>query len=151
MKRILVGLDASPRTVAVLEAASRLSQQTGAKLVLFRSIGIPFELPVEAYSVTPAGLVDLLEQQARDDLEKLTAGLPAGMVEESVVQAGTPWQGICATAERLRADLIVIGSHGYSGLDHLLGTTAARVVNHAKQSVLVVRGHPDHAPPRVAA
>ena len=38
-----------------------------------------------------------------------------------------------------RYDLIVIGSHGYSGIDRLIGTTAAKVVNHAKQSVLVVR------------
>jgi nucleotide-binding universal stress UspA family protein len=42
----------------------------------------------------------------------------------------------------VEAALILIGSHGYSGLDHLLGTTAARVVNHADRSVLVVR-HPE--------
>jgi nucleotide-binding universal stress UspA family protein len=36
-------------------------------------------------------------------------------------------------------DLIVIGSHGYGALDHVLGTTAAKVVNHADRSVLVVR------------
>jgi nucleotide-binding universal stress UspA family protein len=36
-------------------------------------------------------------------------------------------------------DLIVIGSHGYDALDRLLGTTAAKVVNHADRSVLVVR------------
>ena len=39
-----------------------------------------------------------------------------------------------------RPILIVIGSHGYGGIDHLLGTTAARVVNHADRPVLVVRG-----------
>ena len=43
------------------------------------------------------------------------------------------------TSKVTGADLIVVGSHGYSGIDHLLGTTAARVVNHADRSVLVVR------------
>ncbi len=43
----------------------------------------------------------------------------------------TPWQGLCTIAEGCEADLIVIGSHGYGGLDRVLGTTAARVVNHA--------------------
>ena len=38
------------------------------------------------------------------------------------------------------ADLVVIGSHGYGGLDRLLGTTAAKVANRAPCSVLVVRG-----------
>ena len=36
-------------------------------------------------------------------------------------------------------DLIVIGSHGYGGIDRVIGTTAAKVVNHADRSVLVVR------------
>jgi nucleotide-binding universal stress UspA family protein len=35
--------------------------------------------------------------------------------------------------------LIVIGAHGYQGLDRMLGTTAAKVVNHADRAVLVVR------------
>jgi nucleotide-binding universal stress UspA family protein len=42
-------------------------------------------------------------------------------------------------ARSVEADLIVIGSHGYAGFDRLLGTTAAKVVNHAHCSVLVVR------------
>jgi len=51
---------------------------------------------------------------------------------------------ICRTARELDADLIVIGSHGYGGIDRVLATTAARVVNHADRSVLVAR-------PRMAA
>jgi nucleotide-binding universal stress UspA family protein len=42
-------------------------------------------------------------------------------------------------ARELSVDLIAIGSHGYSPVDHVLGTTAAKVVNHADRSVLVVR------------
>jgi nucleotide-binding universal stress UspA family protein len=42
-------------------------------------------------------------------------------------------------AERLDAALVIIGSHGYGGLDRVIGTTAARVVNHADRTVVVVR------------
>jgi nucleotide-binding universal stress UspA family protein len=143
MKRILVGLDASSRAESVLDAAKELAKHTGAKLVLFRAVGVPHEIPAEAYSMTPASLAELLEREAKGYLDKLAAALPAGTVEATVVHVGTPWQGICAAAEQQDADLIVIGSHGYSGLDRLIGTTAGKVVNHAKRSVLVVRGHPD--------
>jgi nucleotide-binding universal stress UspA family protein len=146
MDRILVGLDASPRAEEVLGTAVELARRTGGKLILFRSVGVPHEIPVEAYTMTPASLAELLEREARKYLEKVAAALPAGVVAETVVSVGTPWQGICAAADHHKADLVVIGSHGYSGIDKLIGTTAAKVVNHAKQSVLVVRNHPSFTP-----
>jgi universal stress protein F len=145
MNRILVGLDASVRAAGVLEAATALARHTGGKLILFRAVGVPHEIPIEAYAMTPADVGELLEREAKKYLDQVAAALPEGLVEQTVVHAGTPWQGVCAAAEQHQADLIVIGSHGYSGLDRLIGTTAAKVVDHAKQSVLVVRGHPDLA------
>lgn len=139
MERILVGLDASPRAKAVLSTAEALARRFGARLLLFRAVGIPMEIPLEAYSVSPDGLVDLLKAHAQRDMEELAATLPADLLLGTAVHTGTPWQAICAAAEAHNVDLIVIGSHGCSGLDHLLGTTAAKVVNHSSRSVLVVR------------
>ena len=143
MDRILVGLDASARAARVLETAVELARRTGGKLILFRAVGVPHEIPVEAYSMTPANLAELLEREAMQYLDQVAKTLPPGMLADKIVHVGTPWQGVCGAADQHKADMIVIGSHGYSGLDRLLGTTAAKVVNHAKQSVLVVRGHPD--------
>ena len=61
------------------------------------------------------------------------------LAESVVVAVGSPWRTICNSAKELGVDLVVIGSHGYSPIDHLLGTTAAKVVNHADRSVFVVR------------
>jgi len=133
MKRILVGLDASPRAQGVLDAAADLAKLTGSKLILFRAVGVPYEVPVEAYSMSPANLAELLQRDAQKYLDGVAAKLPAGIVLEAVVHVGTPWQGVCSAADHHEADLIVIGSHGYSGLDRVIGTTAAKVVNHAKQ------------------
>ena len=59
----------------------------------------------------------------------LIAGFPAGSFQANCY--------VLATGAG--ADCIVIGSHGYSGFDRILGTNAAKVVNHAECSVLVVR------------
>jgi universal stress protein F len=139
MDRILVGLDASSRAGGVLAAAADLARRTGARLILFRAVGVPHEIPPEAYSMTPAALASMLERDAKRYLDQVAAELPSGIVAETLVAVGTPWQAICAAADHHAADLIVIGSHGYSGIDRLIGTTAAKVVNHAKGSVLVVR------------
>ena len=55
------------------------------------------------------------------------------------VAVGVPWQAISHTAQAIHADLVIVGSHGYGGVDRLLGTTAAKVVNHSPCSVLVVK------------
>jgi nucleotide-binding universal stress UspA family protein len=138
MRTILVGLDGSPRAPDVLAAARDLAVKTGARLVLFRAVSVPVGLPHEAYSVTPDGLEQLLLREARRELEILTSDLPRDLPARLRVEPGTPWRALCEAARTEDADLIVIGSHGYSGLDHLIGTTAAKVVNHARRSVLVV-------------
>jgi len=139
MDKILVGLDASPRAPAVLAAAVALARAWNAKLVLFRAVGIPLEIPKEAFNIAPDKTEELLERLARTELEQLAKAVPAEVIGEVRVHPGTPWRAICAAAKDFGADLIVIGSHGYDALDHVLGTTAAKVVNHAGCSVLVVR------------
>lgn len=64
---------------------------------------------------------------------------------------GSPWEAICQTAGSLGADLVVVGSHGYGGVDRVLGTTAAKVVNHCACSVLVVKSPPTLESPTARA
>jgi nucleotide-binding universal stress UspA family protein len=139
MKRILVGVDGSPRQKLVLAAASDLAGRLNAKLVLFRAVSLPSELPPEAYLMAPAEVTKILERRARADLEQAARELPAEIVAGLRVALGTPWQSICRAAQEEDVELVMIGSHGYSGLDRILGTTAAKVVDHAECSVFVVR------------
>lgn len=122
--------------------AAELARRAGGKLLLFRAVGIPHEVPPEAYAMTPASLAEVLEGQAKKYLDELAAKLPPELVLGTVVHIGSPWQSICQMADENKVDMIMIGSHGYAGIDRLIGTTAAKVVNHAKQSVIVVR-HPE--------
>jgi nucleotide-binding universal stress UspA family protein len=139
VKRILVALDGSPRMPKVLEAATRLAELTGAKLVLYRAITVSPDLPREALVETDLRLEDILIANARTDLQRIARELRPELLEQVVTAFATPWDGICRAARERDVDLIVIGSHGYSGIDRVLGTVAAKVVNHADRNVLVVR------------
>jgi len=139
MKRLLVAVDGSPRAPTVVAAAARLAELAHGKLVLYRAIGIPLDMPHEILNLMDRSLEDVLIGNAHAELERIAASLPADRVERIVTPFATAWDGICRTARELDVDLIVIGSHGYSGLDRVLGTTAAKVVNHADRNVLVVR------------
>ena len=140
MKTILVCLDTSPRAERVLAAAIDLAHRTSARLTLFRSVGVPPEISQEdLIGLSPKALADRLVAAAKQSLLHLREEVPTELLEAVEVKVGTPWDAICQEAKRIHADLIVIGSHGYSAVDRLLGTTAAKVVNHAECSVLVVR------------
>jgi universal stress protein F len=139
MKTILVALDASPRASDVLAAAVDQARAFGAKLILLRAVGLPVDLPHAALAMAPANILDDLLQRARAELSGVAKTVPADVTCETKVEPGTAWQTICEVAKEANVDLIVIGSHGYGALDRLLGTTSARVVNHAERPVLVVR------------
>jgi universal stress protein F len=139
MKRILVCLDGSSRAPQVLAAGVDLARRTGAKVCLFRAVGLPPELPPSLYSMSPSDLPNVLLDNAKKELTELSRDIPPELLEALFTHIGSPWDAICSAARDHDVDLIVIGSHGYGGLDRLLGTTAAKVVNHADRSVLVVR------------
>jgi nucleotide-binding universal stress UspA family protein len=142
VKRILVALDGSPRAAQVLAAAVRLAELTAAQLILYRAISVAPDLPRSAlapFLATDARLEDVLVHNARTELGRLAETVPAGQIEQIVVGFATAWDGICREARERDVDLIAIGSHGYGGLDRVVGTVAAKVVNHADRNVLVVR------------
>lgn len=142
-RTILVALDNSPRAAPVLAEAIDLAEKLGGRLVLVRAVGLPHGIPAEAFSESPLRIAELLERHAHEELGQMAREVPPERLAKVVVHVGVPWEVICRTADEENADLIVIGSHGYSGIDKLLGTTAARVVNHTTRSVLVVRDKPD--------
>lgn len=139
MSLILVALDASARASKVLDEGTRLAKGLGARVLLFRAVGVPPEVPPEAFGVTPDQLVTLLQAKARVELEARAREVPAELLAGIDVVLGNPWHAIVDAARARACAYVVLGSHGYRGLDHLLGTTAAKVVNHAPCSVMVVR------------
>ena len=139
MKRILVGLDGSPRQEAVLKMAREIAEKQNAQLILFRAVTLAVEYPAAILAISPDAVGELLRANAAEQLKAAAKGLAPTLLAGIRVELGAPWRAICDIAREENADLIVIGSHGYGAVDRLLGTTAAKVVNHADRAVLVVR------------
>jgi nucleotide-binding universal stress UspA family protein len=105
-----------------------------------------YQLPASAL---PEGIVEPLAELEAEIAAKLDERLkgfvapfaPAGLVPEILVVEGVPYTEIAEAATRHGADLLVIGTHGRTGLSHLLlGSVAERVVRIATVPVVTVRG-----------
>ncbi len=103
----------------------------------------PFSLPAEIGYLPPEMAVSQREflDSTREQLEKLCAREIGARARSQVqVRDGVPWQEIVAAARETNTDLIILATHGRTGLKHvLLGSVAERVVRHAPCPVLVVR------------
>jgi nucleotide-binding universal stress UspA family protein len=147
IKKILVPIDFSAISKGALPWASFLAAQFKAELVLVHveeKFPVDYLLSRELMSRTMAPLI----KQAGADLERLAGGLrkTTGANISAVVRDGKPFQEICHAAEAQGADLIVLTTHGHTGLKHVwLGSTAERVVRDAQCPVLVVR-QPNRTP-----
>lgn len=140
MKRILVAVDASPCALSVIEAGVELARTSGAKLLLLRAVGLPPEpVPLNGFASPPTQVVDGMMVTAKRDLAELSRRIPIELLEGTQALVGVAWDAICSYAREHDVDMIVIGSHGYRLIDRIIGTTAAKVVNHSDRPVLVVR------------
>jgi nucleotide-binding universal stress UspA family protein len=139
-RRILVPLDFSDRSLQALGTAVALAQRFGSRLavahvtrrnrpdrhIVAEQLGMTFD----TRRAGRAKLVEFIERE-----------VPADLQPTHLVVDGVPFDEIAKAAKAWDADLIVIATHGYTGLKHvLLGSTAERVVRHAPCPVLVVRG-----------
>jgi nucleotide-binding universal stress UspA family protein len=144
LKQILVPIDFSDCSISALGYARALAQKFGAKLVLLNVVE-PAAYP-ENYLVTPASLDEanqnlLAAAQERLGIVKQRA-IAHGLTVEALVRMGRAQSEIPDTAKAIGADLIVMGTNGYSRVKQvLLGGTAERVVRHSTCPVLTVR-HP---------
>jgi len=134
---ILVPLDGSEMAPVVFMTAVEMAKLLTARLHLLRVLTIDPAFPPAAHT-KPDGLEPMLAADAQAELEKWMAAVVDVDFGPAQVVLGDPWRQILEVAKDLDADLIVIGSHRYHGVERILGTVASKVVNHADRDVLVV-------------
>lgn len=138
---ILVSVDFSEATPRILQAAASLTRALSGKLWLLH-VGEP-EPDFVGYEAGPDVVRDQVAREFRDEHRKLqeyadsmrAEGLPvtALMIQGPVVDT------VIAEAERLEADMLVVGSHGYGAVyDLLVGSMSRGILKHAEIPVLVV-------------
>jgi|ERR1017187_9444 nucleotide-binding universal stress UspA family protein len=140
LKRILVPVDFSHCTREALDFAAVLARQFGASLAVLNVI-TPY-YAVDPYGMNPPGdfepdLVSCAEKQLQ---HLVSQALPPEVSSQTLVRRGRPANEIIEAAKELDADLIVLPTHGHTGLKHVVfGSTAEYVVRHALCPVLTVR------------
>ena len=141
IKSILVPIDFSPQSEKALAYAVAFARQFGAKLTVLNVVE-PVATPDFAKSFPLAMENDKAMAESKRHLERVVRDLeiePA-LMEKILVRYGRSFHEIADAARMLKANLIIISTHGYTGLKHaLLGSTTERVVRHAPCPVLVVR------------
>lgn len=141
IKSILVPLDFSVPSEKALDYAAAFARLFKAKLTLLH-VAEPVATPDFAPAFPLAMEDDQLMASAKIKLEGMAkaAGIPRGMVEKTLVRFGRSFHEIAEAARARKSDLIIIATHGHTGLKHaLLGSTTERVVRHAPCPVFVLR------------
>jgi nucleotide-binding universal stress UspA family protein len=141
VERILVPLDFSDQAAGVLEWAAHLAEEHGARVLLLHAYHLPVEFQQLEGAYLPPDFWSNVKSEAEQSLGRYAQELQArGLPVEAIVREGYPASVIVDEAQSQRADLIVIGTHGHSGLKHmLLGSIAERVVQKAPCAVLTVK------------
>jgi nucleotide-binding universal stress UspA family protein len=140
---ILVPVDGSDTGKMAVGKAISLAQAFGSRVTViyvvdpypFTGVGTDFAYGQAEYLSAATADANAAVKAAKDAFANATV-----TVDTSVIEAHTVWRGIVEAGDSLQADLIVMGSHGRSGLEKLvLGSVAQAVLSHTKLPVLVVR------------
>ena len=146
LRTILAPVDFSENSAKALDYVTAFATQFEARVVLVNVVE-PTVIPDNFGIVPPTyqDISELLAKSAEGKLEKLagTLAIAPAAITTYVRTGRAPWE-IVNLAKEVGADLIIITTHGYTGLKHvLLGSTAELIVRHAPCPVLTVR-HPEH-------
>jgi len=142
ISRILVPVDLGESTARTLEYARSLARPLGATLTIMHVVPNPYEAAAsEVYLPPPQAFLDRLGLEAEHALNAiLTDRDRVEFKAETVVAIGDPLLEIVEYARAHAVDLIVMGTHGRTGVAHLvLGSVAERVVRTAPCAVLTLR------------
>ena len=132
IRSILFPTDFSPASSAAFGYAERLAASTGAGLLVLHVFGIP-----DFWGT--GGKPNEVDEETKRKLKEIKPRL-AGVHVEHIAHGGPPGQVICWIAQDRGCDQIVMGTHGHTGLAHLLmGSVAEYVVRNSSCPVLTIR------------
>ena len=140
--RILVPTDFSPGADVALGWAQSLAAAFGAEVILLHVVDLSIAalagFPSTLAAVPAAGeLLDRIRIESDEEMRRLVARIPGA---RGIVREGTPRSVILEVAREIGAHLIVMGTHGRTGLTHVFfGSVAEHIVRHSRVPVLTIR------------
>ncbi len=143
---ILVPIDFSPASFESLEYAIGYAAGAGAKLLILNAVYLGDTLSTDGLGIyRMADFRQTARWDAEREMKEFLGPINFGEVPlEILIRNGKPAPEICSVANERSVNLIITGTHGRTGLKHLvMGSVAEQVVRSANQSVLVVPSHPE--------
>lgn len=142
--RVLIAIDDSPCSRAALDFVRTSPWAAQSKVIVVSAVRPAVMAYSEIYVPPAAAVEELLEEQKKIHQDLVSQAerrlRDAGLATEARVLIGDPREAILEVASEEKVDLVVVGSHGRSGLTKLLmGSVASHIVTHAPCSVLVVK------------
>lgn len=141
IKKILCPLDFSEIAQKALDYAVFMAFSHNAELQLLHVVDQLHGFDsFQILALTPNEIADRMEAQANKKLSNMIGQIKETLEIKKAVKHGKASVEIIEMAREMKADLIVMGSHGRTGLSHvLIGSVAEAVVRHASCPVLVIR------------
>lgn len=138
-RRVLIAVDSEPVAVRAAETGVDLAQSLGAEVAFINVVDSALAYPGD--TGTPASeLIAAAKLEAKELVSALRQRLLPQSAAIDFIQVGAPSEEIVKAAKEWSADLLVIGSHGRSGMQRaLLGSVAETVMRHAPCPVVVIR------------
>lgn len=143
-QHILVAVDESPMAYAAVEQALSLAKDLNSQVTIMSVIAIDPFVGVDFYKVAPA-ITDYFmqaEKNAKERLEDIKNSFVRDGIEvnSKLIHGVSPSQGIIQVADEVGADLVIMGSHGRTGIQKvMLGSVAQNVLTQSPIPVLIVK------------
>jgi len=140
VKKILVPIDFSDHSMNALNYAINFAQKFNAEIVVINVLEF-IHSPVEIELLASPAIIDeTVMERTKQELENIAKKFSEKIKISTVLKIGRPFIEINETALELDVDLIIIATHGHTGISHLLfGSTAEKVVRKSPCPVLSVR------------
>ncbi len=141
VKKILIPIDFSEHSLFALDYAKLFAEKFNAELILLNVVEpVMFVADLTMGQINVPSIESELIQKSESKIKEIADVLKDKYNVRGLVKLGKPYAEIIETAKSENIDLIVIGSHGHTGVEHLLfGSTAEKVIRKATCPVLIVR------------
>jgi nucleotide-binding universal stress UspA family protein len=137
IKKIVIAIDDGPASEKIAMAAFQLGQQLAAEMALVSIVDTA--LLITDAGVTPPDLANIMRNDYKKSQQLLIEKVFKGNKVLGFVEEGRPYEGILEVAEEWDADLIVLGTHGRTGLSHLLlGSVAEKLIRHSPKPLFII-------------
>jgi universal stress protein A len=140
--RILCPIDFDGNSLDALRLARRIAEQDKATLYLLHVIP-----PQDPLVMSAPAIAEHDEKYARAELQRVSNAELTGVDHEVLLRFGHPAEQIVAAERETKAELLVMATHGRTGVSHfIMGSVAERVVRESACPVLTVRMSTNHQP-----